>query len=85
MKTDTVFKRAFNDALDLVAELKDGEQLPSENSLGARLGVSRTTVRKVLSSLAERGMVSGSGRRRVFRTTNRTVQRFRPTKPARAS
>ena len=31
MKTDTVFKRAFNDALDLVAKLGDGEPLPSEN------------------------------------------------------
>ena len=76
MKTDTVFKRAFNDALDLFAQLKDGEQLPSENNLGAHLGVSRTTVRKVLSSFAERGMVSGSGRRRVFRASNRTVPRF---------
>ena len=49
MKTDTVFKRAFNDALDLVAALAVGESLPSENALSARLGVSRTTVRKVLA------------------------------------
>ena len=49
MKTDTVFKRAFNDALDLVSKLEDGEPLPSENSLSAQLGVSRTTVRKVLA------------------------------------
>ena len=27
MKTDTVFKRAFNDSLDLVATLGDGDQL----------------------------------------------------------
>ena len=26
MKTDTVFKRAFNDALDLVSKLGDGER-----------------------------------------------------------
>ena len=55
MKTDTVFKRAFNDALDLVSKLGDGEPLPSENALSAQLGVSRTTVRKVLSTLAARG------------------------------
>ena len=57
MKTDTVFKRAFNDALDLVSKLGDGEAVPSENHLSGRLGVSRTTVRKVLSTLA------GTGRR----------------------
>ena len=37
MKTDTVFKKAFNDALDLVSKLKDREPLPSENTLSARL------------------------------------------------
>ena len=35
MKTDTVFKKAFNDALDLVSKLKHCEPLPSENVLGA--------------------------------------------------
>jgi DNA-binding GntR family transcriptional regulator len=76
MKTDAVFKRAFNNALDLVGELKDGEQLPSENKLSAKLGVSRTTVRKVLSTLTERGMVGGSGRCRVFHAYHRNVQPF---------
>ena len=65
MKTDTVFKRAFNDALDLVAGLEVGESLPSENALSARLGVSRTTVRKVLASLRcagdHRGQTAGGG------------------------
>jgi DNA-binding GntR family transcriptional regulator len=75
MKTDTVFKRAFNDALDLVAALEH-EQLPSENKLSGQLGVSRTTVRKVLSMLAERGIVSGSGRRRIIRSAAKQVQRF---------
>ena len=51
MKTDTVFKRAFNDALDLVGGLEVGASLPSEHALSARLAVSRTTVRKVLASL----------------------------------
>lgn len=58
MKTDTVFKRAFNDALDLTAGLALGDPLPSETVLGQRLGVSRTTVRKVLAELAARGIVS---------------------------
>jgi DNA-binding GntR family transcriptional regulator len=76
MKTDTVFKRAFNDALDLVSTLEDGERLPPENVLSARLGVSRTTVRKVLASLTERGVVTGQGRQRVVRRGNKATRRF---------
>jgi DNA-binding GntR family transcriptional regulator len=66
MKTDTVFKRAFNEALDLVAQLGDDELIPSENALGVKLGVSRTTVRKVLSALVAQGVVSGAGRHRTI-------------------
>ena len=76
MKTDTVFKRAFNDALDLVSTLEDGEPLPPENALSAQLGVSRTTVRKVLASLAERGVVTGEGRQRVVRLGDKAARRF---------
>lgn len=61
MKTDTVFKRAFNDALDVIATLEVGDHLPSENTLGQRLHVSRTTVRKVLAELTTRGVVAGDG------------------------
>jgi DNA-binding GntR family transcriptional regulator len=76
MKTDAVFKRAFNDALDLIAGLGDGDVLPSENELGARLGVSRTTIRKILSTLQKRGVVDGSGRQRVVRGRGSALQRF---------
>ena len=76
MKTDTVFKRAFNDALDLVSKLAEGEQLPSENTLSAQLGVSRTTVRKVLSVLSEHKVVGGSGRHRVVRSGRGTTKRY---------
>ncbi len=76
MKTDTVFKRAFNDALDLVSKLGDGELIPSENSLSVRLGVSRTTVRKVLSTLAARGIVTGNARQRVVHATHKKLKRF---------
>lgn len=65
MKTDTLFKRAYNDALDLVAEIGEGGSLPSENAISGRLGVSRTTVRKILSLLAERRVVSGPAGDRV--------------------
>ena len=73
MKTDAVFKRAYNDALDLVSKLRGGQPLPSENALSARLGVSRTTVRKVLATLAEREIVAGSGRHRFARPNHRSA------------
>jgi DNA-binding GntR family transcriptional regulator len=76
MKTDTVFKRAFNDAVDLIAELGDGEPLPSEYALRAKLGVSRTTVRKVISTMSARGIVTGSGRERIVRSKSESMQRF---------
>jgi DNA-binding GntR family transcriptional regulator len=78
VKPDTVFKRAFNDTLELVAGLGDGGALPSENTLKARLNVSRTTVRKVLSTLAARGVVGGSGAHRVVQSARRAakVKRF---------
>ena len=76
MKTDTVFKRAFNDAVDLISKLGDGEPLPSENALRSRLGVSRTTVRKIIATLAERGAVTGAGRQRKVRSVRDRMQRF---------
>ena len=76
MKTDAVFKRAFNDALDLISKLGDGEALPSENTLSARLGISRTTLRKILSTLGARGVVTGSGRQRFVGLTKQAMQRF---------
>jgi DNA-binding FadR family transcriptional regulator len=46
-------------------KLRAGDKLPSEETLGARLGVSRTAVREALSSLEALGLVEarqGSGR-----------------------
>lgn len=74
MKPDTVFKRAFNETLELVAVLGDGGTFPSENTLKARLNVSRTTVRKVLTTLAGRGVVGGSGAHRVVRSARRAAK-----------
>jgi DNA-binding GntR family transcriptional regulator len=76
MKTDTLFKRAFNDALALTGRLRDGDPLPPETSLALSLSVSRTTVRKVIEMLQERGIVAGSGRGRFVRKTGRVVQPY---------
>lgn len=53
-KQNTVFKEGYNRCLRLLYDL---ETVPSESELGARLGISRTTVRAILKKLAESGLV----------------------------
>jgi DNA-binding GntR family transcriptional regulator len=76
VKTDTVFKQTFNATLDILAGLKRGSVLPSENELSDELGVSRTTVRKVLAWLSDNGYVRPEGRVRVLVTAAPEKARF---------
>ena len=66
MKADTVFKRSYNDALDLFSKVPPGQCLPSEASLCLALDVSRTTVRKVLRALAEANLISDPATKRCL-------------------
>lgn len=50
----------------LSGQLKTGEPLPSENELGREYELSRTTVRKCLGLLAERGLISAQQGRGTF-------------------
>ncbi|MEO8668248.1 MAG: GntR family transcriptional regulator, partial [Bauldia sp.] len=59
-----------------VSKLGDGAPMPSENTLSARLGVSRTTVRKVLAELSERGLLVGSGPHRTVGPAHAAIERF---------
>jgi DNA-binding GntR family transcriptional regulator len=54
-KQNTVFKEAFNRCLKLLAETA---ALPSEPELGAVLGVSRTTIRAILTRLEELELIT---------------------------
>jgi DNA-binding GntR family transcriptional regulator len=76
MKSETVFKRAYNDCLDCLVDLGHGARVPSENTLGELLGVSRTTVRKVLDLMQERGVLAGSGRARKVDLSTHPADRF---------
>ncbi|TPI35852.1 GntR family transcriptional regulator [Mesorhizobium sp. B3-1-6] len=70
MRTDTVYKKAFNRAAGM---LRDGQligELPSENELRRRMCVSRTTVRKVLRELVHRDLIT---ERDGLRATGRAV------------
>lgn len=57
MKPDTVYKSALNATLQLLGSGAFAAGLPSENQLRSQIGVSRTTVRKVLRELTRRGIV----------------------------
>lgn len=61
-KQNTVFKDAFNRCLGLIEK---NDTLASEPELGSQLGVSRTTVRAILSRLEEIGLIEWSKRRKV--------------------
>ena len=63
MKSDAVFKRAFNDALALLETLPPTVDFPSENQLSAQLRVSRTTVRKILAAMKDQGFEPEGDRR----------------------
>ena len=76
MKSDTVFKRAFNDALDLLSDLNEGQALPSENALSFQLQVSRTTIRKVLAELSAQGTIAEEGPKRLVVANRIPARRF---------
>ncbi|EJC82769.1 transcriptional regulator [Rhizobium leguminosarum bv. trifolii WSM2297] len=76
MRTDATFKRAFNDMIDIIRTLDLGKELPSENALRAQLGVSRTTVRKVLAGMAARGIVISEAHRWIIREQPLQIERY---------
>lgn len=85
VKSDTVYKQTFNAMLDRLAGMRKGRALPSENELSEQLGVSRTTVRKVLSWLIDQGHVRAEGRERVFVSAVPKSKRFPETETESAS
>lgn len=62
MKTNALYKRTYNQCLELLMRQSPGDALASEPVLAAALGVSRTTIRAVLSGLAAQGIASIDGR-----------------------
>ncbi|MBY5392525.1 GntR family transcriptional regulator [Rhizobium leguminosarum] len=76
MRTDTTFKRAFNDMIDIIRTLDLGAELPSENALRTHLGVSRTTVRKVLAGMSARGIIISEAHKRIIREQPRQKERY---------
>jgi DNA-binding GntR family transcriptional regulator len=66
MKTNTVFKRAYNQCLAQLEGYEEAADLGSEPSWAQSLSVSRTTVRAILSALAADGLIVFDGRRKIL-------------------
>ncbi|MFC3073732.1 GntR family transcriptional regulator [Shinella pollutisoli] len=66
MKTNALYKRTYNQCLDLLARAAPGRPLASEPQMAATLGVSRTTLRAVLAELSARRIVAIDGRAKVL-------------------
>lgn len=64
-RPNTLFKVAYNRALGVV---EPGRRLPSEETIGTLVGVSRTTVRAIVAAFVDAGLISGGrGARKVLR------------------
>ncbi len=69
MKTNALYKRTYNQLLDLLRHQAPGAALASEPKLAAQLNVSRTTLRAVLAQLDQLGLIAMQGRsKRLMRT-----------------
>ncbi|TBW40679.1 GntR family transcriptional regulator [Siculibacillus lacustris] len=76
MKSNTVYKRAYNRCLELIADRAVATVLPSEADLARRLDVSRTTVRAVLRALTDAGLAEAVGPHRVLARRPEASDRF---------
>lgn len=65
-RTDTRFRTAHNQMLDLLSGLPAQALLPPETRLAEQLRVSRTVVRAVLARLAQRGVLAIDGRQKTI-------------------
>lgn len=61
-KSNNVYKEAYNRCLRLIGA---NQTLPSEPELGQTLGVSRTTVRSILTRMAETGLIDWNKRSKL--------------------
>jgi len=64
MRTNAVYKKAFNQCLRLIEDVEIGGELGTENQLADQLGVSRTTIRLVIDGLTTGGIIKVDGRRK---------------------
>lgn len=77
-RTDDRFREAFNQLLDLCADMPAGQHLPSEAALADRLGVSRTVVRAALERARDSGIIAWAGREKTILRRPAAADRVEP-------
>lgn len=82
-KTNTRFKESFNQCLSIIDDLAIGAELPREVALAETLKVSRTTVRNILTSLNDLGIIDWQGRAKIILRHSKKSEHFsdRETSP----
>jgi DNA-binding GntR family transcriptional regulator len=83
MKSNAVFKRAYNQSLSLLEGYEIEAHIGSEPIWAEALGVSRTTVRAILQALAATGLIAFAGRRKVLARKPVLIDRY-PERETRA-
>jgi DNA-binding GntR family transcriptional regulator len=83
MKSNAVFKRAYNQSLSLLDGYEIAADIGSEPTWAEALGVSRTTVRAILQALAATGLIAFAGRRKVLARKPVLIDRY-PERETRA-
>ena len=66
-RSNAIYKESYNRGLDIVLRLGVDARLPSEVELSDMLGISRTTVRAVLTHLDETDIIDWTGRTKTVR------------------
>ncbi|MEM8657538.1 MAG: GntR family transcriptional regulator [Pseudomonadota bacterium] len=75
-RNSSTFKESYNRALDMVQGIGVQNALPTEVALSQAWDVSRTTVRGILNSMQESGIIDWSGRSKVILRKPRASEYF---------
>ncbi|WP_380054384.1 FCD domain-containing protein [Falsihalocynthiibacter sp. SS001] len=65
-RTNSVYKKSYNRALDYLATMNEDSLLPPETELADKLNTSRTTIRAVLEHLDESKIIHWEGRKKTI-------------------
>lgn len=65
-RNNSTYKETYNRGLDFIKSLDIGAKLPAEKELSEKWGISRTTVRAVLTHLDESDIINWTGRAKTI-------------------
>lgn len=75
-RSSSTYKDGYNRALDMITEGDVPRELPTEVTLAEEWTVSRTTVRSILNSLQDAGIIAWSGRTKTVLRRPRKIEYF---------